>query len=320
MRTSSCRRFRRAVVGAVSIICVLSVTGCLDGTVHLSVNANRSGQLTVELFPSPDLLTAVGGSLDPLVNLLREAPDVQGSGVVISTVEGPTGPGLHVEIPFDDYRSLQVRPGGPTSSTATDLLGATVQRLTIAEAGGAWSFNATLDLQQLQSSVFAVPGGAPANSSESRITFSVSLPGRVAESNADSTDWGTATWSLSTADREVRTLTMVNDPIPPWIFAAGGIAAIGLCSGVVAVLRRRRRKRVHAVLQAKAYASVAPISQQRTDATTGAWGGPPNSAEMLRVPETPLPPAGWYPDPSDPGGAPGSLRWWDGARWTDHRS
>lgn len=29
-----------------------------------------------------------------------------------------------------------------------------------------------------------------------------------------------------------------------------------------------------------------------------------------------LPPAGWYPDPT---GSPGGLRYWDGARWTEHR-
>lgn len=26
-------------------------------------------------------------------------------------------------------------------------------------------------------------------------------------------------------------------------------------------------------------------------------------------------PAGWHPDPADP---TGSLRWWDGTRWTKH--
>jgi hypothetical protein len=29
--------------------------------------------------------------------------------------------------------------------------------------------------------------------------------------------------------------------------------------------------------------------------------------------QQPLPPPGWYQDPSGPG-----LRWWDGTRWTEH--
>lgn len=30
---------------------------------------------------------------------------------------------------------------------------------------------------------------------------------------------------------------------------------------------------------------------------------------------TNLPPAGWHPDPENPGG---SVRWWDGTQWTSH--
>lgn len=34
------------------------------------------------------------------------------------------------------------------------------------------------------------------------------------------------------------------------------------------------------------------------------------------APPGPMPAAGWYPDPADPRGH----RWWDGQRWSEHRS
>lgn len=37
------------------------------------------------------------------------------------------------------------------------------------------------------------------------------------------------------------------------------------------------------------------------------------TVDDVRSASTALPPANWYPNPSGPG-----LRWWDGARWTDH--
>ncbi|HEY0247172.1 MAG TPA: PrsW family glutamic-type intramembrane protease [Gryllotalpicola sp.] len=36
---------------------------------------------------------------------------------------------------------------------------------------------------------------------------------------------------------------------------------------------------------------------------------------MTDAPDTALPPAGWYPDPQDPGGG---MRWWGGQGWTGH--
>jgi hypothetical protein len=41
---------------------------------------------------------------------------------------------------------------------------------------------------------------------------------------------------------------------------------------------------------------------------------PPNVSRATAAPAAGLPVSGWYPNP---GGAPGQLRYWDGANWTD---
>jgi hypothetical protein len=49
----------------------------------------------------------------------------------------------------------------------------------------------------------------------------------------------------------------------------------------------------------------------------GAPGGAPGPAPGPAPAPGSLPPPGWFPAP---GGAPGQLRYWDGAQWTDHFS
>lgn len=40
----------------------------------------------------------------------------------------------------------------------------------------------------------------------------------------------------------------------------------------------------------------------------------PNTGGVSDLPPTTTPPAGWYPDPSEPS----VVRWWDGTQWTHH--
>src|SRR5262249_49745631 len=47
----------------------------------------------------------------------------------------------------------------------------------------------------------------------------------------------------------------------------------------------------------------------RSSARAGAIPG-----VRLHQAASPIAPAGWYADPSQPG----ALRWWDGSRWTEH--
>jgi hypothetical protein len=61
------------------------------------------------------------------------------------------------------------------------------------------------------------------------------------------------------------------------------------------------------------HASAAPAGAAAAGAAAGAAedGG---SVERVGPPPAPLPSAGWYADPTDPG----RRRWWDGRDWTEH--
>jgi hypothetical protein len=60
----------------------------------------------------------------------------------------------------------------------------------------------------------------------------------------------------------------------------------------------------------------ASVSQPQADSTQTTPGTTALSPSSQPAPAPPLPPAGWFPDPS----GTGTQRYWDGHQWTEHRS
>lgn len=105
------------------------------------------------------------------------------------------------------------------------------------------------------------------------------------------------------------------------VVAVAGMAGfVGLVLLIIGLVLRATGPRVaaaspYAATSAQAYGAVPSDGggifegEQRPEAQA-------QPVQPAPAPQPVLPPAGWYPDPSRPGGQ----RYWDGARWTEHQA
>lgn len=214
---------------ALVVVVALVTSGCLGADVSVEVDADRSGEVRLQVTPP--------------VELSGEIEDAGVEDLVEDAIEGIDGADFEVEdrfrdtyivvIPFRDYRQLtdDIADGG-------DIAGGRVTpfaRFDLRELpDGGWELDAATN--PLGAAV-SFPQGSPLgvlvqradDSGEgSGVELSITLPGKLVSSNADSQIDGTAVWSIDdpTASYELHMRTEEDPLLDPLQWVLLGLLAL----------------------------------------------------------------------------------------------
>ncbi len=234
------------VVGLVALV----ATSCLRTEVTAHVNDDRTGSIDLDVYFASAVLDEAGVSADDLQQLV-ERSTTNIDGVEVSGLATADAKGFRVRVPFDDVNQLA------SALVNSDLEGRQVRafsEFSITQGSDdSWRMSGTVDPVGLDAVMGQIPPSLVAPDLDPAVTsidFTVDLPGKVARSNADRTDGGTATWELSAASGSTR-LFMENEPaglspLQMLLLGVAGLMVVGflLILFTAAGSRHRRRRRV----------------------------------------------------------------------------
>ncbi len=297
----STRRTRTALL-ALLAAAALVLSGCMDVSNDVTLDADGSGKVEISLLFSEQMMAMMamehGGDIDAAIEELR------------SEMEADS------EVPEDVEFVFEEREGGlymgatasfDTPSELEELLTsggeeAMFSSFSLVEHGDSWELTAAADTSGFDTSLSGedlggseemdidVDAFAELLGGKPTVEFSMTFPGKVTDSNATTVDGTTATWDLLAGDGEINaTANKAGSSSSIVIVAIIGFAALVAAAVAVPLLVARNKR-------------AAATRGGHVDGDTVA---PPDSAPV---------PAGWYPDPSGRGGQ----RYWDGVAWTEH--
>ena len=209
------RHGNRVGLVLVATAVALFTTGCLTSDAYVTVDGAGSGELRMEVFPPLEVSDTIAGSgVDALIRSALEGVD----GATFESGERLGQRFYSVEIPFDDYRQLTTNVA--EGATIGDQALTPFAQFDLRELpDGGWSLDAvTNPLDRVAtftggSSFQMLQGLAGTEEAGAGMSLSVTLPGRLTDSNADSQDGNTAEWKLNDPAASYE-LQMRTEPVP----------------------------------------------------------------------------------------------------------
>jgi hypothetical protein len=229
----------RVALAVVTLCAVVLATGCLSGTVEVTVEDDGSGRAVLEVFPDSDVMRQLEG-VD--VESLLGAGPTGSSDLQVRSIEDDGRKGYRVEFTFPDAAAL-----GTALESGLVVAGQQVTLFSSFDLSeydyGAWRLEATVSpagqlitaptdqtiTEQAQALVQRLD-----LSQQVGLTLTIALPGKVVTSNADRTSGGSATWELDDAGASPQ-LTMETEPAP-LVTPAMGVLIGGVLALVVGIL------------------------------------------------------------------------------------
>ncbi len=255
------RRFVRNLLWIVLPSAVL-LTGCFSVDMSYVVNEDGSGSHTVRMAFPQELVSALGGELpsqeelrsDPEMLALQEALGDRGSVTFFSNDEEGFGFEMTVNVPASEDFGAALEQALADLPQDSELpigeITDTIAPASIVRDGDTWTFSQEMSAVSSED-LAALSGGDDTAAmagmflDQSTITVRISLPGSVAEHNADQVeDDGTLVWIQEGADEPrvlsaQSSLSAGNGAMRAVLIVAGTLAAALLVAGLAYLAMRR---------------------------------------------------------------------------------
>ncbi|WP_431802477.1 LppM family (lipo)protein [Halobacillus andaensis] len=220
----------------VMAVLVLSITGCVKGDFAVKINKDGSGVNTITVGVEESTLGQFGGG-DGLLE--DTSADLETQGYTVESLDEEGYIGVRATKEFEDAGEMDFIPETDTldqeavdTSAAEDDIDLNVEEGFFSDT---YHLEGTVDL----SGTFDLGGVEEMIASQMDLTFTLGLPIKAADHNADEEDGRMLTWAINpTGSNDI--MVEANVPNVRNIIIVGGLALLLIGAGVFLFLRKKK--------------------------------------------------------------------------------
>lgn len=257
-----------AKVAAVSVLVLLTLTGCFKGKVDLSLNSDNTIDGTMLIAIQSGIGESFGSSDEEILGEL--------TGDVGSDLEGATSEDYSEEGFIGKKYTFKNQPLDAFSS------GDDGSDISITREGDSFVVDGAWDTDDTDT------GGVDLTSLGAEFTFAVTFPGKVSDHNGElSNDGHTVTWNLLDPPATLHAEGGATTGGSPWAWLVIGLGVLIIAAVVVVVVVRSRGKKTAAEAALPAAAAPALASEAPAGAPTAATADAPVDSTPEAAPDAP---------------------------------